>query len=437
MILTLGALVTLHGRWLWRRALGRSCRRRSCSPPESRPSGSGSARGVWRRSGPGDDRGASAMCGGQAQRAGAACGGRGRRAQSIVCALSTWVNLAGSLNVARTSPRRATRATCPRRCARCRRWDVAGRAATSRPARRHLIAVLRDRGTHADRGRAGGMLRIVYMGEYALAGWIGLIVWRPDRADRVYDGVGERQDVRAQLTRCSCCWRGVGSPGCASRRGACATAGAAAGDRAAGARARWRNRECQTRLQYHASDLAPTARYEELAVDEQAVRRQRARCCLPTSTNTRCMSCATSTSAAWTSSIRRSGCARRRATDPRSTWTTCRRLRWGAYPLIVTPRDPTVSDPPSAYRPVWQGDVLPGVAAPPGRPCWRSPISACRTRGGPCASVATHGADRRTPTGVHCRRGPPETVMVDVPTLSTPRPGRTPIPGLEMTGAGR
>ena len=60
-------------------------------------------------------------------------------------------------------------------------------------------------------------------------------------------------------------------------------------------------------LQYHASDLAPTARFDELAqIDSRFAGRVRR--CSPTSTNTRYTCCETSAWRVPTSSIRRGAC---------------------------------------------------------------------------------------------------------------------------------
>ena len=83
-------------------------------------------------------------------------------------------------------------------------------------------------------------------------------------------------------------------------------------------------------LQYRASNLAPTARYEELASVDSRFSGRGPRCS-PTSTNTRCTSFATSTLADPTSSIPRPRSQRRReATAGRSTSIACRRARSSA-----------------------------------------------------------------------------------------------------------
>ncbi len=109
---------------------------------------------------------------------------------------------------------------------------------------------------------------------------------------------------------------------------------------------------------------------------------------------------------------------------------------WPAYPLVLTRRDPNASEPPSAYRVVWQGIYYQVWARRDGAPAAivhlglssQRPISCSRVRR--LARIAqTHGADIVAAV-------PPELVNVEVARGRHPD-WRYTHPGLVMTGAGR
>ena len=196
---------------------------------------------------------------------------------------------------------------------------------------------------------------------------------------RVQHHVGRRQDARAHLA-------GGRAAGVGGRRPARARA-------LARRRRAVRVRCCALALaraaciasdamQYHSSNLAPTARYEELASIERPLRRQRARRCSRTSTNTRCMSCATSTWAGRTSSTRRprSRALARRLRPTRATSIAPRPHALRSYPLIVTRRDPARRRRPPPTDSLWQGTYYEVWARRPGVARGASRTSHCRAR---------------------------------------------------------
>lgn len=109
---------------------------------------------------------------------------------------------------------------------------------------------------------------------------------------------------------------------------------------------------------------------------------------------------------------------------------------WLAYPLVLTRRDPTASEPPSAYRLQWQGVYYQVWARRPGTPVAiahlglssRRPIKCSRVRR--LARIAdAHGA--RIVAAI-----PPVLVSVEVARSRHPA-WRYTHPGLAMKGAGR
>jgi hypothetical protein len=109
---------------------------------------------------------------------------------------------------------------------------------------------------------------------------------------------------------------------------------------------------------------------------------------------------------------------------------------WPAYPLVLTRRDPTASEPPSAYRVVWQGTYYQVWARRPHAPAaiahlglsGKRPIECSRIRS--LTRMATvHGA--RIVAAI-----PPLLVSVEVARGRHPD-WRYTHPGLVMTGAGQ
>jgi hypothetical protein len=106
------------------------------------------------------------------------------------------------------------------------------------------------------------------------------------------------------------------------------------------------------------------------------------------------------------------------------------------YPLILTRRDPTVSEPPSAYRLVWQGAYYQVWARTPGAPAAIAHLGLSRGRPVECASVrrlariaTSHGAQLLAAI-------PPEVVTVEV-AKGEHAEWRYTHPGLVMKGAGQ
>jgi hypothetical protein len=95
-----------------------------------------------------------------------------------------------------------------------------------------------------------------------------------------------------------------------------------------------------------------------------------------------------------------------------------------AYPLIVTRRDPTLSRPPSAYRQLWQGAYYEVWGRRPGAP---APIAHLALRGGDAAAQCTSiGRVARQATGASGLRlvGAEAPALVSIPLLDASRPGR-------------
>ncbi|HEY2283280.1 MAG TPA: hypothetical protein VGH60_06995 [Solirubrobacteraceae bacterium] len=109
---------------------------------------------------------------------------------------------------------------------------------------------------------------------------------------------------------------------------------------------------------------------------------------------------------------------------------------WPAYPLVLTRRDPTASEPPSAYRLVWQGTYYQVWARRPGAPAaiahlglsGRLPLGCSRV--GRLARIAeAHGAQIVAAI-------PPRVIHVEVARGQHPN-WRYTHPGLAMKGAGQ
>ena len=211
---------------------------------------------------------------------------------------------------------------------------------------------------------------------------------------------------------------------------------ASAGDAARCSRSRWRAGVLASdALQYHGSNLAPTARYEELASIDSRF--------------------AGSGPALFTDfdeyslyELRDLDVGGPDFVYPPPALAACPsgygdpvdldRLPPAAlrsYPLIVTRRDPAAARPPSAYA-CLAGHLLPGVGPPAGRPAALARLESSSTRPIQCSSVAglariamAHGAQL-----VSAR--PPELVPVDVAHASHPAWKQTRL-GLLMSAPGR
>jgi hypothetical protein len=107
-----------------------------------------------------------------------------------------------------------------------------------------------------------------------------------------------------------------------------------------------------------------------------------------------------------------------------------------SYPLIVTRRDPAATRPPAAYRLLWQGAYYQVWGRRPGAPVAIARLASSGTRPIQCSGVAglariaiSHGAQLLS-------ADPPELVRVDLARTSHPAWKQTRL-GLLMTRAGR
>jgi hypothetical protein len=451
MILALGALVVLHPRWLWRESAEKT------GSSGSGDTGSGvfalgvlpaaivlaaglSALGVgfgtWGLA-------AVAVLGTIAVRDVAA----GRHSlrellavvavaalTTIVCALSTWADLAGSLHVATniaatTNPGNLQGALHPIQALGT--WLVDHYEQTPSGgllALSYAIAIL----TLAAAGL--GAVRILYMGEYALAGWIALIV---------VAGI--------VLTTSTTAWVNAKTFMLSSPVLVLLAWGGIAGLRVWARRSRYRwalplaivlpalvlagGIGVSDALQYHASNLAPTARYDELeSIDRRFAGRG------PT--------LVTDFDEYTLYELRDMDIGGLDFMYPPVGLRAMKGHGYPvdldhvspaalvAYPLIVTRRDPTVSEPPSAYRLVWQGAYYQVWARRPGAPAAIDHLGLSSTRPVQCSSVRSLALLAAAHGGQLVAAVPPETVMAGVADSRHTSDWTYTHPGLEMTGAG-
>jgi hypothetical protein len=109
---------------------------------------------------------------------------------------------------------------------------------------------------------------------------------------------------------------------------------------------------------------------------------------------------------------------------------------WPAYPLVLTRRDPTTSEPPSAYRVVWQGTYYQVWTRRLGAPAAIAHLGLSARRPITCSRVRRLAriADRH---GAHIVAAiPPQVVEVEV-ARSRHLDWRYTHPGLVMKGAGQ
>jgi hypothetical protein len=109
---------------------------------------------------------------------------------------------------------------------------------------------------------------------------------------------------------------------------------------------------------------------------------------------------------------------------------------WSRYPLVVTPRDPTASEPPSAYRPVWQGAYYQVWARRPGAPPAIAHLGLPSTRPAPCPSIARLARTAKAADGLLVAAIPPETVHADIAGAEHTAGWTYTHPGFLMRGAG-
>ena len=122
---------------------------------------------------------------------------------------------------------------------------------------------------------------------------------------------------------------------------------------------------------------------------------------------------------------------------------------WAAYPLVITTRDPSVSEPPAAYRLAWQGTYYEVWTRWPGAPAAIAHLGLSSARVVPCSAVRglAQVAQRATTASTSAASGaasgvylvaarPPELVMADVAESRHPSWTYT-HPGLLMTRPGQ
>jgi hypothetical protein len=430
MILTLGALVVLHARWLWGRTAG------VIAPAIVLAAGIsalGVGFGAW---------GLAALIvpGAVAVRDVAA----GRRSAGgllvrvavgggvlIVGALSTWVNLAGSLNVAQSiaSTSNPGNLHAPLRPVQALGTWLAG-SYLEVPSEGHLtlsyaiaaIAVV---------AVVLGALRIVYMGERALAWWIGLTL-AAGAGLAVYSTawVNAKALVLSSPVLMLVAWAGIAALRASANPRALRIAAVLVAAVLAGGIA------VSDAMQYHATDLAPTARYEELASLDTRFAGQRP--VLFTSFDEYALY-----------ELRDLDVGGLEFTYPPAGLRLTRGhgspvdldrvppAVLGAYPLIVTPRDPTASEPPSAYRLEWQGTYYQVWQRRPGAPVAIAHLGLPGTRVAPCASVARVARIARSHAGARLiAASPPRAVAIGAARFRHSPAWTYTHPGVVMTGAG-
>jgi hypothetical protein len=274
-----------------------------------------------------------------------------------------------------------------------------------------------------------GALRIFYLGESALVGWVAAMIAVGLALGLLASTwVGAKALLLTSPVIVLLAWSGFAALRCARGRWAPRSALALALLLAGGV-------AVSDAMQYHSSNLAPTARYDELATidarfagrgpmlyggfDEYALYQLRdldvggVDFMYPPA-GIRLMA-----GHGYPVDLDR--------IPPRA---------WLAYPLVLTRRDPTASEPPSAYRLQWQGVYYQVWARRPGTPAaiahlglsGRRPIKCSRV--GHLARIAdAHGA--RIVAAI-----PPVLLSVEVARSRHPAWSYT-HPGLAMKGAGR
>ena len=428
MILTLGALVLVHARWLWRGAAG--------AIPFALVLAGGVATlgvgfGAWALA-------AVIVLG--AMVAGEIGAGR-RRARELLGsvalataivfagALGTWTGLSRSVHVAKgiASTTNPGNLHAPLHVAQVLGTWLAGSyenmpTGALLPVSYAIVALTLV-------AAVLGALRIFYLGESVLVGWVAAMIAVGLSLQLLASTwVGAKALLLTSPVILLLAWSGFAALRSAQGRWALRSALALALLLAGGVAA-------SDAMQYHSSNLAPTARYDELATvnarfagrgpmlygdfDEYALYQLRD------------LDVGGVDFMYPPAGIRLMG-GHGYPVDldripPRA---------WLAYPLVLTRRDPTASEPPSAYRLEWQGVYYQVWARRPGTPAaiahlglsGRRPIECSRVRH--LARIAdAHGA--RIVAAI-----PPVLVSVEVARSRHPTWSYT-HPGLAMKGAGR
>ena len=449
MILALGALVALHPRWLWRVPAGNGGSGDAGSgivPLGVLPAAIVLAAGIsvlgigfgaWGLA-------AVAVLGAIAVRDVAA----GRHSlrelltvaavaalTTIACALSTWADLAGSLHVATniaatTNPGNLQGALHPVQALGT--WLVGG---YEQAPSGWLLGLSYAIAAFTLAAAALGAVRVVYMGEHALAGWIALIV---------VGGIA--------LTASTTAWVNAKTFMLSSPVLVLLAWGGIAGLRASARRSRHRwalpaavllpalvlagGIGVSDAMQYHASNLAPTARYDEL----ESINRRFAG---------RGPALVTDFDEYALYELRDMDVGGLDFMYPPVGLRTMKGHGYPvdldhvspatllAYPLIVTRRDPAVSEPPSAYRLVWQGTYYQVWARTPGAPAGIAHLGLSSARPVQCSSVRSLALLAESHGAQLVAAVPPVTVMAGVAGARHTSTWTYTHPGLEMTRAGR
>jgi hypothetical protein len=429
MIVTLGALVVLNGRWLWRH---------TGVVPFAIVLAAGVAAlgvgfGAW---------GLAAAIVVGAVAVGDVVDGR-RRARQLLPwmvvggvvllagALSTWVDLAGSLNVVKgiASTSNPGNLSAPLRPVQALGTWLVG-SYEQVPSGGHLtlsyaIAVLTLITVVL------GAMRIVYMGERALAGWIGLtLAAGAGLAAYSTAWVDAKVLVLSSPVLVLVAWAGIAALRLSANPRAVRIAGALVAVVLAGGIA------VSDAMQYHTSNLAPTARYEELAsIDTRFAGRGPT---LFTDFDEYALYELRDMDVGGLDFMYPP--AGLRLAPGHGSPVDLDRVSpkaLSAYPLIVTSRNPTASEPPSAYRLQWQGTYYQVWARRLGAAAAIAHLGLSIEHPVQCASVRrlTRMAESHDGAQLIAAR-PPEIVMVDVASSEHPTWTYT-HPGLEMTRAGR
>jgi hypothetical protein len=437
MILTLGVLAVVHPRWLWRGATG-------VIPfavvLAAGVSALGIGFGAWALA-------AVAVVGTVAIRD-VMSGRRHARqllepaavgaAVVIVCALSTWTGLSASVHVAQgiASTSNPGNLQAPLRAAQVFGTWLTG--SYQQVPTGGLLTISYAIAALTLVAAALGALRIVYLGEYALAGWIAAIVAiGVGLAAYATTWVDAKTIMLTSPVVVLLAWGGIAglrawtqrSARASTRRTALRTIALLAAAVLAGGIG------VSDAMQYHASNLAPTARYEELAsIDTRFAGRG------PTLFvdfdeyslyELRNLDVGGLNFMYPPAGIRLMAGHGYPVDLDRVPPAALR-----PYPLIVTSRDPTATDPPSAYRLAWQGTYYEVWERRLRAPVAIAHLGLSSTRTVQCSSVRRlariAGADGAQ---LVAARGP-KIVRVDIASGEHPAWTYT-HPGLEMSRAGK
>jgi hypothetical protein len=351
----------------------------------------------------------------------------------LVGALSTWVDLSGSLHVARgiaTTSNPGNLQTPLRPVQALGTWLASGYQqvpAGGRLVLSYTIAAL----TLA--AAVVGALRVVYLGEYALAGWIALMI-----AIGIGLAVYATAWVSAKALMLTspvvvlAAWSGIAALRASANPAALRAAAMLLALVLAGGIG------ASDAMQYHGSDLAPTARYEELAhVNARFAGRGPA---LFTDFDEYALYELRDLDVGGVDFLYPPGALRGVVRNPGTHGSPVDLNRVPpaaliAYPLILTHRDPTAARPPAAYRLVSQGTYYQMWGRLPGAPAAIVHLGLSYAHTVQCAAVRRLAQIAGSDGAQLVAARPPELVMVEVAN------GRHPAwtythPGLVMSRPG-